>query len=66
MDDLGLHIALFLLSAMVIVAVTCMYTEAEDGKAIRLFPRRYATFVLASAAIVVVMIVVQHTMASVH
>ena len=66
MDDLGLHIALFLLSAMVIVAVTCMYTEAEDGKAIRLFPRRCATFVLASAAIVVVMIVVQHTMASVH
>ena len=48
------------------VAVTCMYTEAEDGKAIRLFPRRYATFVLASAAIVVVMIVVQHTLASVH
>ena len=55
-----------MLSAGVIVSVTCMYTEADDGKALRLFPRRYATFVLASAAIVVVMIVIQQTLASVH
>ncbi len=66
MDDLGIHLALFMLSAGVIVSVTCMYTEADDGKALRLFPRRYATFVLASAAIVVVMIVIQQTLASVH
>ncbi len=66
MDDLGLHIALFLLSAGVIVSVTCMYTEAEDGKALRLFPRRYATFVVVSAAIVAAMIVIQNTLASVH
>ena len=31
MNDLGLHIALFLLSAGVIVAVTCMYTEVTAG-----------------------------------
>jgi len=66
MDDLGIHLAPFMLSAGVIVSVTCMYTEADDGKALRLFPRRYATFVLASAAIVVVMIVIQQTLASVH
>ncbi|MBL6755946.1 MAG: hypothetical protein ISQ11_06020 [Planctomycetes bacterium] len=66
MDDLGLHIALFLLSAGVIVAVTCMYTEAEDGKALRLFPRRYGTFVLVSGVIVAAMIVIQNTLASVH
>lgn len=66
MDDLGLHLALFLLSTGAIVAVTCMFTEADDGKALRLFPRRYATFVLVSGGIVAAMIVVQHTLASVH
>ena len=33
MDDLGLHIGLFLLSTAIIVAVSCMFTEAEDAKA---------------------------------
>jgi|GEM_PF-899079 len=66
MDDLGLHIALFLVSAGVIVSVTCMYTEAEDGKALRLFPRRYATFVVVSGVIVAAMILIQNTLASVH
>ncbi|MGD2017543.1 MAG: hypothetical protein PVJ89_05490 [Planctomycetota bacterium] len=66
MDDLGTHLLLFLLSSAAIVAVTCMFTEAEDGPALRLFPRRYATFVLVSAAIVGAMILVQQTVASVH
>ena len=51
MDDLGLHIALFLLSAMVIVAVTCMYTEAEDGKAIRKAAEPLITVRLSAPAI---------------
>ena len=66
MDDLGIHIGLFLLSAGAIVSVTCMFTEAEDGKALRLFSRRFGKFVLVSGAIVGAMILVQHTLASVH
>lgn len=65
MNDLGFHIGLFLFSTLVIVAVSCMFTEADDQKAIKLFPRRYLTFVLVSTVVVVVMLVVEHTFASV-
>ncbi|QDV08781.1 hypothetical protein Poly30_43360 [Planctomycetes bacterium Poly30] len=65
MNDLGFHIGLFLFSTLVIVAVSCMFTEADDQKALRLFPRRYLTFVLVSTVVVVVMLAVEHTFASV-
>ena len=65
MDDLGLHIGLFLLSTAIIVAVSCMFTEAEDAKALRLFPRRYLTFVIVSSVVAAVMLVLEHTLASV-
>lgn len=65
MHDLGFHIGLFLFSTLVIVAVSCMFTEADDQKALKLFPRRYLTFVLVSTVVVVVMLVVEHTFASV-
>ena len=44
---------------------SCMFTEADDARALRLFPRRYATFVVVSAAVIVVMLVAEHTFASV-
>lgn len=65
MDDLGLHIALFLLTTAVIVAISSMFTEADDAKALKLFPRRYFVFVTVSAAIAVVMIVFEHTFAAI-
>jgi hypothetical protein len=65
MNDLGFHIGLFLFSTLVIVAVSCMFTEADDQKALQLFPRRYLTFVLVSTVVVVVMLAVEHTFASV-
>lgn len=65
MNDLGFHIGLFLFSTLVIVAVSCMFTEADDQKALKLFPRRYLTFVLVSAVVIVLMLVVEHTFASV-
>jgi len=65
MDDLGTHIGLFLLSTAVIVAVSCMFTEAEDGRALRLFPRRYLVFVVVSFVVAAVMLALEHTLASV-
>ena len=65
MNDLGLHVGLFLLVIAVVVAVNCMFTEADDARALRLFPRQYATFVVVSAVVVVVMLVAEHTFASV-
>ena len=65
MNDLGLHVGLFLLVIAVVVAVSCMFTEAEDGKALELFPRRYFVFVVVSAAVAAVMLVVEHTFAAI-
>lgn len=65
MNDLGFHIGLFLFSTLVVVAVSCMFTEADDAKALKLFPRRYLTFVLVSVAVVAVMVAAEHTLASV-
>lgn len=66
MDDLGLHLFLFLVSTAVVVGVSCMFTEADDSKALRLFPRRYFVFVVVSAAIVAAMLLIEHTVASVN
>ena len=65
MNDLVFHIGLFLFSTLVIVAVSCMFTEADDQKAVRLFPRRYLTFVVVTSIVVAVMLVAEHTFASV-
>lgn len=65
MNDLGLHLILFLASTAVVVGVSCMFTEAEDSKALRLFPRRYLTFVIVSALVVGAMLLIEHTVASV-
>ena len=65
MNDLVFHIGLFLFSTLVIVAISCMFTEADDQKALRLFPRRYLTFVVVPSAVVTVLLVVEHTFASV-
>ena len=65
MNDLVIHIGLFLFSTLVIVAVSCMFTEADDQKALRLFPRRYLTFVVVTSVVVVVMVAAEHTFASI-
>ena len=59
MNDLGLHVGLFLLVTAIVVAVNA-FTEADDARALRLFPRRYATFVVVSALVIAVMLVAEH------
>ncbi|MEL6429029.1 MAG: hypothetical protein AAFZ87_01840 [Planctomycetota bacterium] len=65
MSDVGVHVALFLGVAAAVVAVSCMFTEADDARALRLFPRRYASFIVVSALITGAMIVLEHTLASI-
>ncbi|MEM6674296.1 MAG: hypothetical protein AAF726_15735 [Planctomycetota bacterium] len=65
MHDLPIHIVLFLLTTAIVVAVSCMYTEADDGRALRLFPRRYTVFVVVSGLVVAAMLLLEHTLASV-
>lgn len=65
MNDLGLHLVLFLVTATAIVAVSCMFSETEDGPALRMFPKRLLKFLVGSGLVLVVMLVLEHTLASV-
>ena len=65
MDDLFFHIALFVASASVIVAVSCMFSEPEDGPALKTFPVRLFKFLVGSGLVLGIMLVLEHTLASV-
>lgn len=65
MHDLGTHALLFLVTATVIVAVSCMFSEQEDRAALAVFPRRLLKFILGSGLVLGVMLVLEHTLASV-
>lgn len=64
MSDLALHVFLYALVSAVIVLLGSFYAEAEDGPALRGFPRRYAVFLFGSAVLAVVMLVCEHTFAA--
>ncbi len=65
MDDLGFHVVLFALTSTVVVAVSCMFSEAEDGPALRTFPRRLVKFFVGSGLVLAGMLVLEHTLAAV-
>ncbi len=66
MHDLGFHALLFVVSTTVVVAVSCMFSEPEDAAALRLFPRRFARFLLGSGIVLGVMLALEHTLAAVN
>lgn len=66
MKDLPIHILLFLLTGAVIVVVSTMFAEPEDEAMLKALPRRLLTFFLGCGAVVVVMLICEHTFASVH
>jgi len=65
MDDLGTHALLFLVTASIVVAVSCMFSETEDHAALAVFPRRLFKFMVGSGLVLGVMLVLEHTLASV-
>jgi hypothetical protein len=65
-NDLGTHIALFLAIAVAIVALGTFYSEADDARALRSFPKRFLTFVLGCGVVVAVMLICEHTFASIN
>lgn len=66
MKDLPVHLLLFVLAGAIIVVVGAMYAEPDDARMVRTLPRRLLTFFLGCAAVVVVMLVCEHTFASVR
>lgn len=61
-----IHIGLFIVLAVVVVAVGCMLSEAEDSDALRSFPKRFGNFMFWSSVVVAAMLIFEHTLASIH
>lgn len=61
---LFLHLALFALAAGAIVLMGTFYAEPDDTRALRALPRRFASFLIGSAAVVGVMIACEAIFAS--
>lgn len=66
MDDLPIHLTLFLILSAVIVLIGTFYSEPDDGKALRAFPRRLLTFFVGCGVLTAIMLVLEHTVASVN
>ena len=65
MNDLLVHIALFLVASLAIVGLGSCYADAADGPALRNFPRRFLMFLAGCAALALVMLALEHTIAAV-
>lgn len=64
--DLALHLLQFVFIGAVIVVIGAFYAEAEDEAAFRSLPRRMLVFFGGCAILAVVMLVLEHTFASIH
>ena len=64
MNDLGIHLILFASMAVAIVTIGVFYSDAEDAPALRHWPKRMLTFCLGCAVLVAVMLICEHTFAS--
>lgn len=65
MNDVGVHLALFLFISVAIVAFGAMFSETDDAAALKVFLKRWIWFVAGCSLLVAVMLVVEHTFARV-
>lgn len=66
MNDLGVHVLLFLVVASVIVLCGAFFSETEDAAAFRLLPKRLAWLVGGCAVLAAILIALEHTFARIH
>ena len=65
MNDLVVHVLLFLAASLAIVGLGTCYADAADGPALRNFPRRFLMFLAGCGLLALVMLLLEHTVASV-
>jgi len=65
MKDVWVHTGLFLVVSAVFIVIAAFYSEAEDVPALRSMPRRFVYFVLGCLVLAGLMLVFEHTIASV-
>ena len=66
MNDLAVHLGLFVLVGLGIVALAAFYAEADDRAALRSLPRRFAMFALGCGILAGLVVLAEHTVASVR
>ncbi len=64
MIDPLVHIALFLLAALAIVFAGSTFSDLEDASLLRTLPRKLGWFCLWCAVLALVILVLEHTLAS--
>ena len=63
--DLGTHVVLFVVVALAIVLVGTLFAEPDDAKALRALPRRLVVFCVGCGVLTAIMLLIEHTVASV-
>jgi Mn2+/Fe2+ NRAMP family transporter len=63
-NDLAVHLALFLAISVAIVTLGAFYSEPDDAKALRSLPKRLLTFAIGCTVLAVVMLICEHTFAA--
>ena len=65
MNGLLVHVGLFVVLSVAIVVMGALYAEPDDQKALASVPRRLGVFLISCAAVACVMLLLEHTFASV-
>jgi len=66
MSEIVVHILLFLVASLAIVGLGSCYADAADGPVLRNFPRRFLMFLAGCGLLAAIMILLEHTVASVN
>lgn len=66
MNDVGVHLALFAAIGIGIVALAAFYAEPDDAKALPTLPRRFVMFALGCGVLALLLVLAEHTVASVR
>jgi len=64
-NDVWVHLLLFVILSAVIVLMSAFFSEPEDGPALRSFPRRLVVFLLGCGLLAGLLLIFEHTLASV-
>ena len=64
MNDLGIHLGLLALISLAIVTLGAFFNHRGDDEALKDLPKRYAAFLIGCAIVALVMLVIEHTGAS--
>jgi hypothetical protein len=64
--DLGFHLVLFVVLGIAIVTLSAFFAEPEDGRALRSVPRRLLVLLIGCTILAGLMLIAEHTVASVR